>query len=114
MFDEKSRIGSSLKDLKKFPKFVAQEMGYALFLAQNGDHYHKAKAFKGLGSGVYEIATEQDKNAYRSIYVLNLNDTVYVLHCFQKKSKRGIKTPKEEIEVIEKRLKLLRAEIAKG
>lgn len=101
-------LGSSRKDSMKFPVEVKQEMGYALHLAQSGEHYHKAKPFKGCGSGVYEIATEFDKNAYRAIYIISLGDTVYVVHCFQKKSKRGIKTPQEEIDVIKQRIKLLK------
>jgi len=102
--------GSSKKDLMKFPKEVIQEVGYALHIVQNGGHYNKIKPFKGCGSGVYEIATEYDKNAYRAVYVVNLNDIMYVVHCFQKKSKRGIKTPREEVEVIKQRLKILRSE----
>ena len=107
-------VGSSKRDLLQFPKEVIQEVGYALYLAQNYDIYSKAKFFKGHGSGVYEIATEYDKNAYRAVYIVNLNDTVYVLHCFQKKSKTGIKTSKEEIEVTARRLKLLKAALRVG
>ena len=106
-------LGSSKKDLMKFPKEVIQEIGYALYFSQNGERYSKTKIFKGCGSGVYEIATEYDKNAYRAVYIVNLDDIVYVVHCFQKKSKRGIKTPKEEMGVIKQRLKLLEAEISK-
>ena len=102
-------IGGSKKDLMDFPKDVIQEIGYALFLAQNGGCYSKAKPFKGHGSGVYEITIEYDKNAFRSVYIVNINDKVYVVHCFQKKSKNGIKTPKEEIDVIKQRIMLLRA-----
>ena len=106
-----SWVSSSKKDLMEFPEEVIQEIGYALYLSQKGEYYNKVKPFKGYGSGVYEIAKEYNKNAYRSVYIVNLADTVYVLHCFQKKSKSGIKTPKEEIQVIEQRLKLLRHEI---
>ena len=102
-------LGSSKKDLMKFPKEVIQEVGYALYIAQNGECYNKTKYFRGYGPGVYEIATEFDKNAYRAVYIVNMGDTVYVVHCFQKKSKRGVKTPKEEIDIIQQRLKLLRA-----
>lgn len=101
-------LGSSKKDLLKSPKAVIQEIGYALYLAQNGERYTKAKAFKGCGSGVYEIAIEYDKNAYRSIYVAGFENHIYVVHCFQKKSKRAIKTPKEEIAVVKQRLKQLK------
>ena len=98
-------VGSSKKDLMH---------GYALYVAQSGGYYDKTKHFKGCGSGVYEIAVEYDKNAYRSVYIVNLGNTIYVVHAFQKKSKRGIKTPQEEIAVITQRLKLLRAEILEG
>ena len=93
-------LGSSLKDINRFPKEVRQEIGHALYLAQKGEYYSKTKPFKGCGSGVYEIATEFNKNAYRGVYITNVDDTIYVIHCFQKKSKRGIKTPREDIAVI--------------
>ena len=102
-------LGSTKKDLTKFPKGVIQEVGYALYCAQKGGRYNKTKPFKNCGSGVYEIAIKYDKNAYRAVYIVSLGDTVYVVHCFQKKSKRGIKTPQEEIEIIKQRLKLLRS-----
>jgi phage-related protein len=104
-------IGSSKKDLIKFPKEIIQEMGYALYCAQKGGYYKKTKSFKGCGSGVYEITAEYDTNAYRAVYIVNIDDVIYVVHCFQKKAKRGIKTPREEIAIIKQRLKFLRAEI---
>ena len=106
-------LGNSKENLTKFPKAVVQEMGYALYLTQIGEHYHKTKPFKGCGSGVYEITTEYKKDAYRSIYIVNMADSIYVVHCFQKKSKTGIKTPKEHIEIIKKRIKLLKANLEK-
>jgi len=87
---------------------VRQEVGYALHLAQTGEKYQNTKPFTGYGPGVYEIVSDYDKNAYRAVYVANIGNTIYVLHCFQKKSKRGIKTPKEEFEVIKRRLKFVR------
>lgn len=101
-------VGGSKKDLKAFPKEVRSEMGLALYLAQQGETYESAKQFKGHGSGVYEIVSDYNKNAYRAIYIVNIGEAVYVLHAFQKKSKTGIKTPKEEIIVIEERLKKLK------
>lgn len=103
-------IGSSKKDLMKFPKEVIQEMGYALYYAQRNEHYSKTKSFRGYGLGVYEVTIEYERNAYRTIYIVSLDNTVYVVHCFQKKSKRGIKTPKKELEIITHRLKLLKSE----
>lgn len=102
-------VGSSLKDLKEFPIAVQQEMGYALHLAQIGEVYQSVKPFKGFGGGVYEIVSAHDKNAYRAVYVVNLRDAICVLHAFQKKSKQGIKTPKEELNVIHERLKYLQS-----
>ena len=101
-------IGSSKKDLLEFPKEVRFEIGHALYVAQKGETCESAKLFKGHGSGVYEIVSDYDTNAYRAIYIVNIGDAVYVLHAFQKKSKKGIKTPKEEIAVIEERLKQLK------
>jgi phage-related protein len=62
-------LGSSKRDLIKFPKDVIQEVGYAIYHAQLGERYKKARPFKGCGPGVYEVATEYDKNAYRAIYM---------------------------------------------
>lgn len=101
-------MGSSKKDLLEFPIEVRSEMGFALYTAQLGETHESAKMFKGYGSGIYEIVSDHDKNAYRAIYIVNVGEAVYVLHAFQKKSKKGIATPKEEIEVIKERLKQLK------
>ena len=106
-------IGSSKKDLLEFPKEVRQEIGYALYIAQRGETHESTKLFKGYGSGIYEIVSDFYKNAYRAVYIVNLGNAVYVLHAFQKKSKKGIKTPKEEVTVIEERLKKLKAALQK-
>lgn len=101
-------IGTSKKDLSKLPIKVKQEIGYALWMAQNGEHYENTKPLKGLGSGVFEIISDFNKNTYRVVYIVNLGDSIYVLHVFQKKSKTGIKTPQEEIDLIRQRLKQLK------
>ena len=101
-------VGSSRKDLQAFPDEVCYEMGYALYAAQLGETHASAKLFKGHGSGIYEVVSDYDKNAYRAIYIVNIGEAVYVLHAFQKKSKKGIKTPKEEVAVIGERLKMLK------
>ena len=105
-------ISSSLKDLKKFPNEVQREFGYALYQAQMKKKHHKAKPLRGF-DGVMEIVSDYDKDTYRGIYTYKLGDDVYVLHSFKKKSKKGIKTPKEEIEIIKRRLKIAK-EIAEG
>ena len=101
-------IGSSKKDLLGFPEEVRSEIGFALYTAQLGETHESAKMFKGYGSGIYEIVSDYDKNAYRAVYVVNLGNAVYVLHKFQKKSKKGIATPKEEVNVIKERLKQIK------
>lgn len=96
-------IGSSLEDLKEFPEDVKDEVGYALYVAQNGIKPPNAKQMKGLG-GVMEIISNYNTNTYRAIYAAKIGTKIYVLHCFQKKSKHGISTPKQEIELIKQRL----------
>jgi phage-related protein len=99
-------IGSSLDDLKEFPEEVQQVMGYALYLAQCGEKHDSAKPLKGFkGAGVLEIVEDFDTNTYRAVYTVKIADVIYVLHVFQKKSKHGISTPKQDIELIEARLK---------
>lgn len=106
-------VGSSKKDLLAFPDDVKKEVGYALYLAQNGGKYQNAKPFKGHGTGVYEIVIDFNKNAYRSVYVAHFAEKIYVLHCFQKKSKTGIETPKKDVDVIESRISFVSQRIKK-
>ncbi|MGD2062979.1 MAG: type II toxin-antitoxin system RelE/ParE family toxin [Nitrospirota bacterium] len=101
-------IGSSRKDLQKFPQAVRDDVGYDLYTVQLGRTPASAKPLKGLG-GVMELVERYDKDTYRAVYIANLGDTIYVLHCFKKKSKRGIATPKEEMEVIRQRLRYAQA-----
>ena len=99
-------IGSSLEELKEFPEEVQGEMGYALYLAQTGKKHISAKPLKGFGgAGVLEIVTNFDSDTYRAVYTVKLAGVVYVLHAFEKKSKRGIATPKQDIDLIKERLK---------
>lgn len=97
-------IGSSLIDLKKFPQVVQREIGFALYRAQIGKKHHKTKHLKGF-DGVMEIVSDYDKDTFRGVYAYKLGDDIYMLHAFKKKSKIGIKTPKEEIEIIKQRLR---------
>lgn len=92
-----------------FPAAVQREMGYALFLAQTGErHATTAKTLRGFGGGTaVEVKESYEGNAYRAVYTVRYADASYVLHAFQKKSKTGIKTPKADMNLIEKRLKEL-------
>ncbi len=78
-------------------------MGDELLLIQFGGMPKNAKPFKGIGSGVFEIALRHDTDAYRAILAIQIGQRIYVLHAFQKKSKSGIATPKKEIDLIKKR-----------
>jgi len=97
-------MGSSRKDLKAFPKDVRNKIGVALSVAQLGGKHHRAKPLQGFGSGVLEIVSDYDGDTYRAVYTVRLVHGIYVLHCFQKKSKHGIKTSQKEIDLIRQRL----------
>ena len=98
-------VGSSYDDLLALPEDVRREIGYALYVAQNGDKAHNAKPLKGLGSGVLEVVENYDGDTYRAVYTVRFASAVYVLHAFQKKSKSGIATPPKDMKLIEARLK---------
>jgi phage-related protein len=96
----------SRKDLRSFPKGVRVVFGQALFDAQTGGKHPGAKALKGFGgAGVLEVIEDHNGNTYRAVYTVKFAGAVYVLHAFQKKSKKGVKTPLEEIEKVRARLK---------
>jgi phage-related protein len=99
-------VASSRKDLKKFPKGVRQTVGQALFDAQTGGKHPDAKPLKGFGgAGVLEVVEDDDGKTYRAVYTVKFAGVVYVLHAFEKKSKKGIKTPQQEIDRVRTRLK---------
>jgi len=99
-------VGSSKRDLKAFPRAVQRDLGQALEIAQFGRTPIHAKPLKGFkGAGVLELVEDHDGDAYRAVYTVNLSDRVYVLHAFQKKSKKGIKTPKHVSDLIRTRLR---------
>ncbi|MXW21377.1 MAG: addiction module toxin RelE [Gammaproteobacteria bacterium] len=98
-------VGSSKADLKRFPDGVQDLLGFAIYQAQTGLRHRDAKPLKGFGSGVLQIAARHGGNAYRAVYTVRLESAVYVLHAFQKKAKRGIATPKKELDVLRRRLR---------
>lgn len=97
-------VADSLKALKKFPATVQDSIGYSLQKVQEGVRPSNAKALKGFKPAVMEIISDHRTNTYRVVYSVKLGDAVYVLHCFQKKSKQGIKTPKQALDLIKQRL----------
>lgn len=99
-------VGSSREDLQALPKKVRQKIGFALYFAQQGQKHEAAKPLKGFGrGGVLEVVADSDRNAYRAVYTVRFAETTYVLHVFQKKSKRGIETPKRDVDLIKRRLR---------
>lgn len=99
-------LASSRRDVRRFPKAVRQTVGQALFDAQTGGKHPDAKPLRGFGgAGVLEVVEDDDGSTYRAVNAVKFAGVVYVLHAFQKKSKRGGKTPAEDINRVESRLK---------
>lgn len=98
-------LGDTLAVLRKWPQDVKDEVGFALYLAQIGEKYAAAKPLKGLGPGVLEVLADNRGDVYRAVYTVRFSERVYVLHVFQKKSKKGITTPQSDIELVRQRLK---------
>jgi phage-related protein len=105
---KRSRFGGSdppLKDVQSFPQAVRSAVGYALYAAQKGETDPAAKPLQGFGGrSVMEIVTDHRGGTWRSVYTVKFADAVYVLHAFQKKSKTGIATPQQEMDLIRRRL----------
>jgi phage-related protein len=103
-------VGSSYRDLMALPVEIRRIFGFALSLAQAGDRHDAAKVLKGFGgAGVLEVVEDDAGGTYRAVYTVKFVEAVFVLHCFQKKSKRGIETPKEDSAIIRARLKIAEA-----
>jgi phage-related protein len=100
-------IGSSYKDFRAFSDLVQDALGYALYWAQTGDLHGSAKPLRGFGgAGVIEIVENHDTDTYRAIYTVRFSGVVYVLHAFQKKSKKGRKTPDHDLDLVRRRLRV--------
>jgi phage-related protein len=99
-------VGRAHDELMALPVPVRRAVGYALRFAQAGVKPDQVKPLKGFkGAGVLEVMEDYDGDTYRAVYTVKLADTVYVLHCFQKKSKTGIATPKPTMDLIRQRLR---------
>ena len=101
-------VGSSRRDLLAFPTQVKDEIGNALGIAQFGGKHPKAKPWKGQGSGVFEVVEQFDGDAFRAVYTVRFREVIYVLHAFQKKSPKGAKTARTDVELIARRLRIAR------
>lgn len=100
-------VGSTKDDISDFPEEVRRACGYGIWQAQLGRRVGYAKAMKGALRDVIEIAADDERGerTYRAVYTVTLDDRVYVLHAFQKKSRQGIATSKAELDLIERRLR---------
>ncbi|MGB6134605.1 MAG: type II toxin-antitoxin system RelE/ParE family toxin [Acidobacteriaceae bacterium] len=98
-------LGSTRKDVRSFPRPVRRDIGMALYAAQHGELDPAAKPMKGFGGGsMVEVVSDFRGDAWRAVYTVRFADAVYVLHAFQKKSKRGMATPRQELDLIRRRL----------
>lgn len=103
-------IGSSKKDLMALPVAVRKFFGHTLNFAQCGEQHDAAKVMTGFaGAGVLEVVEDDADGTYRAVYTVKFKEAVFVLHCFQKKSKSGISTPKKDMDIIRARLKVAEA-----
>ena len=99
-------VGSSKSDLKRFPDAVQDRMGFAIYQAQAGLRHRNAKPLKGFGSGVLEVVARHDGDTFRAVYTVRFETAVYVLRAFQKKARQGIATPKQELDLVRRRLRV--------
>jgi phage-related protein len=103
-----SWIKGARKDFEDFPQGAQLDMAWALTILAEGRMPDIAKPLTGFGSGVMELALKHRGDAFRVVYALQIGDDIWVIHAFQKKSKTGIKTPKQELDLIHERLKRLK------
>jgi len=108
-------IGSSRRDIRNFPGEVKEDIGYSLFEIQMGRKPASAKPLKGFGgAGVLEVIENFDGDSVRAVYTLKFEKVIYVLHCFQKKSRHGVKTPRQDMDLIRQRLKIAEEDYKKN
>ena len=106
-------VGSAYDDLLAFPKDARKEAGFQLGKVQAGLDPTDWKPFDDVGAGTKEIRIRDASGIYRVIYVAKFEEAIYVLHCFQKKSKRGIATPRTDIELIRRRFQSAKEDYSK-
>lgn len=98
-------MGSARRDLSAMPDKVRKNFGGALHAVQEGRSPEDGKPLKGKARGAVQLSDDYDGDTYRAVYTIELEETVYVLHCFQKKSKSGKATPLTDIDLIGLRLR---------
>lgn len=98
-------VGDTRERVQEFPSQVRKDIGHAIYIVQTGQTPKNARPMRGLGSGVFEIASDHARSTYRAVYAVKIGEFIYLLHAFQKKSKSGIATPGYEIDLIRRRLR---------
>lgn len=106
-----SWVRGALRDFDVLPEAVRDRIMFALRMAAGGEKADTAKPLKGLGAGIVEIALRHRGDAFRAVYALQLDQDIWVLHAFQKKSRSGIETPKSEIDLVRQRIKRLKEQL---
>jgi phage-related protein len=102
-------IGSSRRDMRAMPKEIRRSFGVALYAVQIGETPPIAKVLRGFGSGgVLELVENDAAGTYRAVYTVRYPTATYVLHVFQKKSKRGRETSRADVNLIKERMKRAR------
>jgi phage-related protein len=104
-------VKAALKDFGAFPGPVQRQMIAALRMAAGGEKAETAKPMKGLGSGIFEIAVRHRGDAFRAVYAVQMDADIWVLHAFQKKSRTGIGTPKQEIDLVRERIRRVQEQL---
>ena len=104
-------LKAALKDFRDFPQDAQDRVATALTMIADGATPDVAKPMTGLGSGVWELAIKSRGDAFRVVYALQLGDDIWIIHAFQKKSKKGIATPKPDIDLVRERIKRLKEQL---
>jgi phage-related protein len=103
--------GDSLAVLRSFPKRVRSYLGADLRRLQLGETPHDSRPMKTIGNRVFELRQQDARGWYRLVYLAKIENTIYVLHCFEKHSR---KTPRRDLEIAKSRLKFVRVRLLKG
>lgn len=104
-------VKAALKNFQGFPEAAQARALTALTVIADGATPDIAKPLSGLGSGVWELAIKSRGEAYRVVYALQIGDDIWIVHAFQKKSKKGIATPKPDIDLVRERIKRLKEQL---
>ena len=103
-----SWLNAAWRSFGEFPEHVRRQIAFGLDRAAEGGKADNAKPLHGIDGGVFEITANDRSGTYRAVYAIKIGADIWVVHAFQKKSVRGIKTPKHEIDLIRERIKRLK------